>query len=601
MKHTFFIYYGIFIALLVQSCAVLPTCTNSRMPTVEIQVNNTESNHDDYVTTTGFISCRARIVNFNKEFGTGLNFPGGTDIEFRNKRLSTDLIISTTSSGTSSSFFATLPGNGGWFNFFIRGNSLSTQDKSSIIEIATAGATCNEVVVARKGLMVSNSPAPIPNTNPQVAIEVGSISTADDYIAWNPVFSRIKWLNPGSPASTLNVTIRNMSGFNRLRFALGTLASGTTATNSTINLTLNGDGSWVSFYVAGNNSNASLDDKDAVFEVLESTNLLARDAVMVRIRKNANTLTTIERDKYLEALREVHQTYNFYMLFRNSHSQNNVAHRQAHSGSAFLPWHRAFMLHFERLLQASDPSVALPYWHFDQPSPNMFNANFIGSNPTSPATQAIVNASNALSTWQIPSAALGIRRRTPYGDNGIPSSVSGTGTGVATETATLALGTNYINFIGMEGTIHNGAHNNSGNSISWVAGSAAIAPQDPLFYFLHSNIERLWGKWQWVNTRFDATQASSYDLQGGHSNSPSLPPSISPNRTFGQYVDDSMWPWDNKTGTSQGTGTLERPTVAPLTPFPIVLGGLMPFSMPTVKSTIDFRVINFGYDDFFPY
>ncbi len=601
MKRTFFIFYGIILTLLAQSCAVLPTCTNSRMPIIEVQVNNTESNHDDYIGTSGFVSCRARITNFNKEFGSGLNFPGGVEIELRNKRLSSDLIISPTNSGTSTSFFTNLPGNGGWFTFFIRGNALSTQDKSSIIEIATAGATCNEVVVARKGLMVSNSPSPISGSNPQVAIEVGSISTGDDYIAWNPVYSRIKWLNPSSPASTLNITIRNMAGLNRLRFATGTLAAGTTATNSTINLTLSGDGSWAAFYVAGNNGNASLEDKDAVFEVVQSTTLLARDAVMVRIRKNANTLTANEREKYLEALREVHQTYNFYILFRNSHSQNNMAHRQAHTGSAFLPWHRAFMIHIERLLQASDPSVALPYWHFDQSSPNMFNSNFMGSNPTSPATQAIISATNPLSTWQIPGAALGIRRRTPYGDNGIPSSVLGTSTGVATELATLALGANYANFIGMEGTTHNGAHNNSGNAISWVAGSPAIAPQDPLFYFLHSNIDRLWSKWQWVNNRFDATQASSYNLQGGHSNGPSIAPSITPNRTFGQYVEDSMWPWDNKTGTSQGTGTLERPAVAPLTPFPIVLSGFWPGSQPTVKNTIDYRLINFGYDDFYPY
>jgi tyrosinase len=606
MKESFFIYCGILITLLSQSCAVLPTCTNSRMPTIEVQVNNTESNHDDYITTSGFVPCRARIINFNKEFGSGLNFPGGVEIEVRNKRLSSDLIISPTNSGISTSFFTTLPGNGGWFDFFISGNALSTQDKSSIIEIATAGVTCNEVVVARKGLMVTNTPPPISNTSPQVAIAIASISTADDYIAWNPVYSRIKWLNPSSPTATLTVTLRNMPGSNKLRFESGTLAAGTTATNSTINLTLNGDGSWSNFYVAGNNGNASVDDKDAVFEVLESTNLLAREAVMVRIRKNANTLSTLERDKYLEALRDVHQTYDFYMLFRNSHSRNgagfaDIGHRQAHSGSAFLPWHRAFMLHIERLLQASDPSVALPYWHFDQSSPNMFNSSFIGSNPISPATQAIINAPNPLSTWQIPGAALGIRRRTPYGDAGIPSSVTGSGTGVATETATLALGDNYANFVSMEGTTHNGAHNNSGNTISWVAMSPANAPQDPLFYFLHSNIDRLWGKWQWVNNRFDATISSTYNLQGGHSNSPSITPSISPNRTFGQFVDDTMWPWDNKTGTSQGTGTLERPIVAPLTPFPIVLGGLMPLSQPRIKDVIDFRLMNFGYDDIYPY
>jgi tyrosinase len=603
MKCKSSIYFFSIFVILMQSCAVVPTCPNSSMPTIEIQVNNTESNHDDYISTSGFIPCRARIVNIRGGINNRPIFPTGVEVEIRNKRLSSDLIISAASSGSSTSFFTTLPGDGSWLNFFIRGNAISSQDKSSIIEIATAGVTCNEVVAARKGLMVSGAPSPIPNTLPQVAIEVGSIATIDDYISWSPVYSRIKWLNPPSATSTINVTIRNMEGLNRLRFASGSLSSGTTATNATITLTLNGDGAWVPFYVAGNNGNASIEDKDAIFEVMESTNLLAREAVMVRIRKNANTLTVTEREKYLEAVREVHQTYDFYMLFRNSHSQDLVAHRQAHSGSAFLPWHRAFMLHFERLLQASDPSVALPYWHFDQSSPNIFSTNFMGSNPTAPATQAILNATNPISTWQIPSVAVGIRRRTPYGDNGIPNSVTGTGTSVNSETATLSLGSNYANFT-IEVSTHNGAHNNSGNAVSWLAGSPANAPQDPLFYLLHSNVDRLWGKWQWVNNRFDPMQVATYNLQGGHSNNPSVPPQLANgvNRTFGQYAEDTMWPWDNITGTSQGTAnTLIRPAVAPLTPFPIVIGGFWPMSKPTVKSTIDFRLLNISYDDFYPY
>jgi tyrosinase len=601
------------ISVEFSSCAVIPTCTNRMMPVVEVQVNNTSSNHDDYINTTGYVPCRARITNFSK-YPNGLNFPGGVEVEFRNKRLSTDLIVSTNNANTTTSFFGTLPGSGGWFDFFIRGSVASSIDKANILELATAGATCNEVVIARKGLMVTTSPPPIPNTLPQVEIEVASTSTIDDYIAWNPVFCRVKWLNPPNVASVLNIAVRNMAATDRLRFSVTQPAAGATATNATINLSLNGNGGWSNFYIAGNNANSSNTDKDAVFEVVESANLLAREGVMVRIRKNANALSAGERDRYLEALREVHQTYNFYEIFRNSHSRDggtfaNIAHRQAHVGSAFLPWHRAFILHIERLLQASDPSVSLPYWHFDQSSPNMFNADFIGSNPTSPSTQAILNPTNPISTWQITGQAVGIRRRTPYGDNGIPSSVLGTGTNVATEIATLSLGTNFVNFKGMEGTTHNGAHNNSGNTISWIGGSPANAPQDPLFYFLHCNVDRLWAKWQWVETRFDATLASTYDLQGGHSASPSSPPTytenaqgrITSNRTFGQYVDDSLWPWDNKTGTSQGTGTLARPALAPLTPFPITLGGLIPFAMPTVKITVDFRLMNFGYDDVYPY
>lgn len=607
-------------ALFFSNCAVLPSCPNQLMPIIEVQVNNTASTHDDYINTTAFTPCRARILNVRTVFGNNLNYPGGVEIEIRNIPLATALTVSTTSSGGSASFFNTLPGDGSWFNFFIRGNSASTVDKSAIIEVATAGASCNEVVLSRTGLMVPSGASPIPTAATQrIEVEVGGTSHLDDYITWSPTVCRIKWANPPTASSTLNVTLRNISGADRIRFSNTSPPAATTATSATINVALTGD-STLNFYIAGNPTGASVNDKDAIIEVVETSsgNLLSRLGLMVRIRKNVNSLTTAERDRYLQALRDVHQTYNFFMLFRNSHSRNgagfaNIGHRQAHIGSAFLPWHRAFMVHFERLIESSDPSVALPYWHFDQSSPGMFNANFIGANPTTTTTnQVTLNAANPISTWTIPGEIVGIRRRTPYGDAGTPGSVTTTTTPVATETATLALGTSYVNFKGMEGTTHNGAHNNSGNTISWIAGSPAIAPQDPLFYFLHCNIDRLWAKWQWLNNRYDGAQATSYDLQGSHAApaagvltpiyTENVQGRITSNRTLGQYVDDSLWPWDNVTGTAGGTTiTAERPTVAPLTPFPIVPGGLMPGSRPNVKGTIDFRVINFAFDDFTPF
>ena len=610
MKNSNFFLFILLSALIGiwSGCAVNPRCPGELMPIVEVQINNTASNHDDYVNTSTFIPCRARIVNANKAFGSGLNFPGGVEVEVRNRKLSTDLRVSLVNSGTSTQFFTTLPANGGWQDFFIRGNTASSTDKSAILELATAGSTCNEVVLSRKGLMVENTP-PIPASGrPQVEIEVGSISCLDDYVTWSPTSCRVKWINPPNATATLGITLRNMPGTNRLRFANTQPAAGSTATSTTTTLTLSGDGAWQSFFIAGNNGNPSVNDKDAVIEVLEtsSNNLLAREGVMVRVRKNANAISAGERDRYLEALRDVHQTYDFYMLFRNSHSRDvggasTIAHRQAHSGSGFLPWHRAFALHFERLLQSSDPSVALPYWHFDQSSPNMFNANFIGANPAAPSNQAVLNASNPISTWTIPGEITGIRRRTPYGDSGTP--------GVFTEAASLGLGLNYVNFKNMEVNTHNGAHSNSSvaGSGTWIGGSAAIAPQDPLFYFLHSNVDRLWAKWQWVNNRFDPTQANTYDLQQSHASPPAgLAPvftqapsgQITANRTLGQYLEDQMWPWDNITG---GAGTAQRPSIAPLTPFPIVIGGLMPGSKPSVRLTIDHRAMNFAYDDVFPY
>lgn len=162
--------------ILLSGCAVVPTCPNQLLPVIEVQVNNTASTHDDYLTTSGYTPCRARITNVNKVLSSGLNFPGGVEVELRNKRLSTDLTVSPTSSGSTTSFFATLPGNGNWLDFFIKGNTTSSVDKSAILEIASAGVTCNEVVLTRKGVMVPTGASPIPGTRPQVEIEVGSIS-----------------------------------------------------------------------------------------------------------------------------------------------------------------------------------------------------------------------------------------------------------------------------------------------------------------------------------------------------------------------------------------------------------------------------------------
>lgn len=585
-------------------CAVNPVCPTALLPIVEVQVNNSASTHDDYIGTATSTPCRARIVNVNR-FNGGLNFPGGVEVEVRNRRLSTDLNIATTSGGTGSFFFTTLPGDGSWMDFFIRGTAVSTADKGAILEIATAGVSCNEVALSRKGLMVTASP-PIPGSRPQLEIEVGSVSNLDDYITWAPTTGRMKWANP-SGTTPLGVTVRNQSPSNRLRFANTAPATNTTATGTTTTLSLPVDGSWVNFYVAGNYGNASQDDKDAVFEVVEtgSGNLLAREGLMVRIRKNVNALAPRERDRYLEALRDVHDTYNFFMLFRNSHSQglpaSTIMHLQAHQGSAFLPWHRAFVLHFERLLQASDPSVALPYWHFDQVSSGMFNPSFVGSNNPDPLNpnMVVLAPSNPIFSWTIPGSITGIRRRTPYGDSGIPSSTTGTTTGVALEEDVLGLGETigspYSSFKTMEGAVHNGAHNNSGNTVSWIADLPSIAPQDPLFYFLHCNVDRLWGKWQDTYTRYDGAQATTYDRQGSFT-----APAVAGQR-LGQYIDDALWPWDNVTGTSAGTGLAVRPTTAPLTPFPIVLGTFMPGSKPTIKLTLDPRTMNFAYDDYNPY
>jgi tyrosinase len=93
--------------------------------------------------------------------------------------------------------------------------------------------------------------------------------------------------------------------------------------------------------------------------------------------------------------------------FRNVHS--SAGDPEAHQNAGFPPWHRAFLLDLERELQQIDPSVALPYWRFDEPAPNLFTRDFMGV--TDPSTgRVLFSATNPFQFWAT-DGVIGIVRR----------------------------------------------------------------------------------------------------------------------------------------------------------------------------------------------
>ena len=289
---------------------------------------------------------------------------------------------------------------------------------------------------------------------------------------------------------------------------------------------------------------------------------------MVRVRKNANTLTPGERDRFVSAFAQLNnQGAGRFTDFRDMHT--NVSSPQAHGAPGFLPWHRAYLLDLERELQAIDPSVSLPYWRFDQPAPNIFTQNFLGVSNALGTVQ--FSATNPLQFWTT-DGVQGINRRPFFTTAAAPP-------GLRTEAQTLALGTQYPAFRTLEGNPHGSAHTSFGGSIS----SIGTAARDPLFFLLHCNVDRLWAKWQRQNGRFDPAQAASYDSNPGN--------------PIGHNLPDTMWPWNGITGAP-------RPPTAP--------GGAMaaspcvsaPGPTPRVRSSLDYQGsvnagsrLGFDYDD----
>ncbi len=359
---------------------------------------------------------------------------------------------------------------------------------------------------------------PIPPGIPNVRIDINqTVTDEDDFVTWAPFATDVYITNPEVTNIPLVVHIRNRSnGVGRVDF--GTNPDG--AYLSQITVTLSPTGNRTTIYIKGRT--ASLNLNDAQVEVINAADntLLTREDLMVRVRKNANELTTAERDRFLSAFATMHLTNNDFQHFMDMHT--SIGDPEAHRNFGFLPWHRALLLDLERELQQVDPSVTIPYWKFDEPAQNLFTNHFLGADGDG---FAVFDDTNPLVNWQV-NGVPGINR----GHVGI---VNGESRNALGEIPTLALGGPsglFEEFRFIEVNPHGTAHVSFSG---WVSGINTAA-RDPLFFLLHCNIDRLWAKWQWVNNRFDRNQTSSFTAQGNTTR-------------IGHNVDDTMWPWNRVT------------------------------------------------------
>lgn len=99
-------------------------------------------------------------------------------------------------------------------------------------------------------------------------------------------------------------------------------------------------------------------------------------------------LSDDERQRFHSAVRQLKNSGEYDRL--------GVIHSQfassggAHSGPAFLPWHREYIKRYEIALRQIDPTLALPYWDsvLDNNLPNsrdsiLWSDDFMGTSDTS--------------------------------------------------------------------------------------------------------------------------------------------------------------------------------------------------------------------------
>lgn len=394
-----------------------------------------------------------------------------------------------------------------------------------------------------------------------------SISPTARFVSWAPSPCRIRMTNPsGATSPSVNVRIAGSSAAGGGAVVFRRNTTGAFSNSLTVPVPITGTS--VPFFVAGRFGRPSINNEDVRIEARAGTTLVGSVRVMVRIRKNANTLTAAERDRFVAAFAQLNnQGAGRFADFRDMHV--SVSLPQAHGAAGFLPWHRAYLLDLERELQVIDPSVSLPYWRFDQPAPTIFTREFLGASDSIGTVQ--FSPTNPLQFWRTDGVP-GINRRPFFNTAAAPP-------GLRNEAQTLALGNLYRLFRIMENNPHGFAH----TSFDGFIFNPATAPKDPLFFLLHCNVDRLWAKWQRQFGRFDPAVAASYDSN--------------PTNRPGHNLPDTMWPWNGVTG-----GT--RPPTAP--------GGAMaaspcvnaPGSQPRVQDCLDYQGsvnavsgMGFDYDD----
>lgn len=406
-----------------------------------------------------------------------------------------------------------------------------------------------------------------------VEIELAK-TTADGraFLTWRPVEATLRLIDPpagGGPVDVIVAAKRLVSGGDLL-FANDLTPDG----EASLQISLPDDGSPRTFWVGGKPGAPSQRHGDVSIEVRDAADaLLGSLPVMVRIRRNANSLSVQERDRFLSAMATLNNGgAGRFRDFREMHVDGRAS-QQAHGNAAFLPWHRAYLLDLERELQSIDAEVSLPYWRFDRPAPNLFSNRFIGVPDQNGSVRFI--AGHPLNGWATDGRP-GIIRGSDLGADDTPSLLA--------EAETLALGDDngtakYPLFQQLENDPHGYAHTSFGGGFIGRIGTAA---KDPVFFLLHCNVDRLWAKWQFVYARHDPDDLDAYDQSGVH--------------PVGHNIGDTMWPWNGVTGdprpdTAPGGGLAASPLTA------------APGEAPGVAAMIDYlgalagEPLGFAYDD----
>lgn len=232
-------------------------------------------------------------------------------------------------------------------------------------------------------------------------------------------------------------------------------------------------------------------------------------------RKNQRNLTRREKRRFVDALLEHKRSgrYDEYVTMHGRFFSTDIGDglRVAHMTPSFLPWHRKFLLEFERELQEIDPKVSLPYWDWtkdDTADSSLWQDDLLGGNGRNGDLQVMTGPfAYSSGNWTINEGVTDAPYLTrnfgrPTDPVSLPSrkelewAIDDPTYDVAPWDSTVQTG--FRNkFEGWTRSEKEGFHNHNRVHL-WVGGhmTGGTSPNDPVFWLHHAFIDLVWSRWQ---------------------------------------------------------------------------------------------------------
>ncbi|MEV7725240.1 tyrosinase family protein [Streptomyces sp. NPDC087917] len=233
-------------------------------------------------------------------------------------------------------------------------------------------------------------------------------------------------------------------------------------------------------------------------------------------RQNQRNLTSAQKKRFTAAVLELKRN-GIYDEFVRTHDKYFVPDRDrklrvGHMSPSFFPWHRRYLLEFERQLQAVDPGVSIPYWDWTvdtSPVSPLWADDFLGGTGREGDRQVTTGPfAHERGNWTVTvgtTEARFLTRNLGRPGNPIalptPAELQGAIDDPVYDTSpwdSTASGGGFRNKFEGWAAPKSERWRNHNKVHQWIGGhmTGGTAPNDPAFWLHHAFVDLVWDRWQ---------------------------------------------------------------------------------------------------------